>query len=218
LGAGPFEVHSREEESTPVVIHSDSNLGAAVALVVVVGAVILVLASVVLLASGKCGRAVKALLASAALVATYTLALIAVSLRTPQRIVRVGDSYCVDLWCIGIDGVTPKSFGPETVYKVDVRIFSDANRVRTSAKGASLYLVDERGRRFPLVKDPSVIPFDVSLEPGQSVKTSLTFVAAADARQLFLTGDTQGEPPFWVRLYFGSEDSLLHKRTLLRVL
>jgi hypothetical protein len=79
--------------------------------------------------------------------------------------------------------VTPKPFGQETVYKVDVRIFSD-----------------------------------VTLEPGQSVTTSLTFVAAADARQLFLTGNTRSEPPFWVRLYFGSGDSLLRKRTLLRVL
>ena len=79
-------------------------------------------------------------------------------------------------------------------------------------------LVDERGRRFPLVQDLSVIPFDVSLDPGQLVKTSLTFVAAADARQLFLTGDTGGAPPFWVRLYLGSDDSLLYKRTLLRVL
>jgi hypothetical protein len=201
-----------------VVIHSDSNLGATVALVVVSGAVILALASAALIASGKSRRAVKTLLASAALVATYTLAVMAVSLRTPQTIVRAGDSYCVDVWCIGIDGVTPKPFGQETVYKVDVRIFSDANRVKTSAKGASLYLVDERGRRFPLVKDSSVIPFDVTLEPGQSVTTSLTFVAAADARQLFLTGDTRGEPPFWARLYFGSDDSLLHKRTLLRVL
>jgi hypothetical protein len=201
-----------------MVIHSDSNLGAAVALMVVLAALILILASAALIASGKSRRAVKTLVASAALFTIYTLAVIAVSLRTPQKIVSVGDSYCVDIWCIGIDRVSPKPFGQEIVYKVDVRIFSDANRVKTSAKGASLYLLDERGRRFPLVKDPSLVPFDVTLDPGQSVKTSLTFIAAADARQLFLTGDTHGEPPFWVRLYFGSDDSLLHKRTLLRVL
>jgi hypothetical protein len=201
-----------------MVTHSDSNLGAAVTLVVVLGAVILVLASAALIASGKSRQALRTLLACAALVAIYTLAVIAVSLQTAQKIVSLGDSYCVDIWCIGIDGVSPKVFGQEIVYKVDVRIFSDANRVKTSAKGASLYLIDERGRRFPIVKDPSVIPFDVTLEPGQSVKTSLTFVAAADARQLFLTGDTRGGPPFWVGLYFGSDGSLLHKRTLLRVL
>jgi hypothetical protein len=201
-----------------MVIHSDSTLGAAVALAVVLGALIMVLTSAAQFASGKSRRAMKMLLASTALAATYTLAVIAVSLWTPQKIVTVGDSYCVDIWCIGIDGVSPRPIGREIVYKVDVRIFSDANRVKTSAKGASLYLLDERGRRFPLVNDPTAIPFDVTLDPGQSVKTSLTFVAAADARQLFLTGDTRAEPPFWVRLYFGSDDSLLHKRTLLRVL
>ena len=200
-----------------MVIHSDSNLGAAAGLAMVLGAVIMVAVSAAQLAAGKRRRAVKTVLASAALVAIYTLAVIAVSLRTPQKIVSVGDSYCVDIWCIGIDGVSPKPFGQEVAYKVDVRIFSDANRVRTSAKGAALYLLDERGRRFPLVQDPSVIPFDMTLDPGQSIKTSLTFVAAPNARQLFLTGD-MGEPPFWVRLYLGSDDSLLHKRTLLRVL
>jgi hypothetical protein len=199
-----------------MVIHSDSNLGAALALAVVFGAFTMVPMSVALYASGKSRRALKTLLASAALLATYAVAVMAVSLCAPQKIVNVGDSYCVDIWCIGVAGVSPKPLGQQTVYKVDVRIFSDGGT--TSAKGASLYLVDERGRRFPLVNDSAAIPFDVTLNPGQSINTSLTFVTAADARQLFLTGDTQREPPFWVRLYFGSDDSLLHKRTLLRVL
>jgi hypothetical protein len=200
-----------------VVIHSDSNLGAALALSVLLAAAGMVLRSAALHASGKFRQAVKTLLASMALVAVYTLAVIAVSLMTPQKIVQVGESYCEDLWCIGIDGVSPKPLGQEIVYKVDVHIFSDAHRVPTSATGVSLYLMDERGRRFPLVYDLSAIPFDTTLYPGQSIKTSLTFITTPDAQQLFLTGDTPREPPFWVRLYFGSDDSLLHKRTLLRV-
>ena len=67
-----------------------------------------------------------------------------------------------------------------------------------------------------MVKDPSVIPYDLSLDPGQSVNTSLTFVTAADARELFLTVDS---PLFWVvRLCFACDGSLLHKPTVLRVL
>jgi len=98
-----------------------------------------------------------------------------------------------------------------------VRIFSDANAVKTSANGFSLFLVDERGRRFPLVNDPSATPFDITLDAGQSEKTSLTFVTAADAQQLFLTVD---EPvPFALaRLCFACDVSLLHKPTILRVL
>jgi hypothetical protein len=203
--------------SAAMVIHSDSNLGAALALLVLLAAAGMALWSAALHASGKLRQAVRALLASAMLIAVYTLAVIAFSWMTPQKIVQVGDSYCEDLWCIGIDRVSPKSLGQEIVYKVDVHIFSDAHRVPTSAAGISLYLMDERGRRFPLVYDPSVIPFDTTLYPGQSIKTSLTFITTPDTRQLFLTGDAPREPPFWVRLYLGSDDSLLHKRTLLAI-
>jgi hypothetical protein len=97
-----------------------------------------------------------------------------------------------------------------------VRIFSDANSVKTSAQGASVYLFDERGRRFPLIADPSVIPFDVTLDPREVVRTSLTFITPPDVRQLFLSGD--GRRPFWTKLYFASDWSLWQKPALLRVL
>jgi hypothetical protein len=201
-----------------MVIHSDSNLGAFLALLMMLGATVGALAAVSLFASGNFNRAWKILAASGAWVTAYLLAVVAVSLTAPAKIVNLGDSYCVDIWCIGIERVSATPLGAQIRYKADVRIFSDANRVTTSARGTALYLVDDRGRRFPLVNDPSAIPFDVILDPGQSVRTSLTFLAAEDARHLFLTGNAPEPPPFWVRLYFGSDDSLLHKRTLLRVL
>jgi len=200
-----------------MVIHSDSNLGAVLGFMIVFASFTAVSISAVLCLSGRSRRALITFLASAAMIGTYTLAVIAASLLSPGKIVNIGDSYCEDLWCIGVTGVSHQPLGRETLYKLDVRIFSDANRVPTSAKGASLYLMDEHGRRFPLVDDRAAVPYYVTLNPGQSIRTSLTFVAAADARQLFLTGDA-GPPPFWGKLYFGSDDSLLHKRTLLRVL
>ena len=146
----------------------------------------------------------------------YVVVLIAVSLLTPQKIGGAGQAYCMDIWCIGIQKVSPMPARNGIAYKVDVRIFSDAGTVKTSGKGFSLFLVDERGRRFWMVKDPSVIPFDLSLDPGQSVNTSLTFVTPADERELFLTVDS---PPFWMeRLCFACDGSLLHKPTLLRAL
>ena len=97
-----------------------------------------------------------------------------------------------------------------------VRLFSDANRVKTSAKQTSLYLLDEQGRHYPLIPAASAIPVDVTLGPGQSVFTSLAFVAAANTRKLYLTRDYPAMP--WAQLYFGSDISLFHRRTLLRVL
>jgi len=77
----------------------------------------------------------------------------------------------------------------------------------------------EGGHRFPLTRDPSVVPVDVTLNPRQSVNTSLTFVTTSDVQQLFLTAEDPNTDRFWwTKLYFGSDFSLLHKPPLLRVL
>jgi hypothetical protein len=77
-------------------------------------------------------------------------------------------------------------------------------------------LVDERGRRFRLIPDPDVTPFDIELNRHQSVNTSLTFVVAADAHQLFLKGDG---PSLWITKFFiGDDSAFLHQPTLIRVL
>ena len=145
----------------------------------------------------------------------YTALTIAVSLLLPQKVVNPGQSYCVDSWCIGVQNVTKTALGQDVAYKAAVRIFSDAGRGNISAKGASLYLVDERGRRFPLVPDPAVIPFDTELSPKQSVDTTLTFRVAADAQHLFLRGDGD----LWITYFFiGDDSALLHRPTLIRVL
>jgi hypothetical protein len=145
---------------------------------------------------------------------------------TPQTIINAGDSYCWDLWCMGIKNVNAASEGSRVTYKLDVRIFSDANTVQTSSENASLYLEDDRGRRYPLVPDASVTPFNIMLSPGQSIDTTLTFVAPSDSRQLFLGGEAPLPNPVplqwqvfkvFADLHFGYE-RLSHKPTLLRVL
>ena len=127
---------------------------------------------------------------------------------------------------MGIDKVNATPRGQEMVYKIDVRFFSDANTVKTGIDDALIYLVDDRGRRFPLVDDPSVIPINTRLDPGQSLNTSLTFVTPNDAGHLFLTGDAPLPyhiPLGWkffriyADLHFGYE-KLSHKPTVLRVL
>ena len=196
--------------------HSDSFVGVILPFVVALAVVVLVLTSVGMLAFRKFHRAAKAMQALIALVAGYVVVLMAVSVLTPQKIGNAGQSYCVDIWCIDVENVNPMPARNEIAYKVDVRIFSDANSVKTSGKGFSLFMVDERGRQFPMLNDPSAIPLDVRLDPRQSVSTSLTFVAPADARELFLTVD---RPLFWgARLCYACDGSLLHKPTLLRVL
>jgi len=152
--------------------------------------------------------------------AAYALVVSIVSFVTPRTIVSIGDSYCYDIWCVAVQKVSATTQEGNVLYHADVRIFSDADTVTTSARGAVIYLLDEHGRHYPLLPDPSVTPVDVVLQPKQSVNTSLTFLAAANARHLFLTGDgpSIGLPALWVSLYLGSDTSLFHRRTLLRVL
>jgi hypothetical protein len=149
----------------------------------------------------------------------YVAMTIAVSLLTPQAIVNPGQSYCNDNWCISIRSVTKAQLGQDIAVKADARVFTDETNVKQSIKGASLYLVDEHNRRFPLIADPAVTPFDTALNPGQSLDTTLTFLAAPDAQQLFLKIDWGGDGlvKFLVKFVIGNDRSLLHRPTLLRV-
>src|SRR5438552_12647576 len=205
-----------------MVIRSDSDLGALLTLLVLFVGFVGIVASIVLALSKKFRAAAKALFVSTGGIGVYAAIVLLISILSPQMIINIGESYCMDIWCISVERVNATPRGQETIYKVDVRIFSDANTVKTSAKGATVYLIDERGRRFELINDPSVTPFDMPLEPRQSIQTTLIFAAAADAQHLFLPCSYHhigAEPsvPFWAKLYFGSEANHLHQRTMLPV-
>jgi hypothetical protein len=157
-----------------------------------------------------------------------------ISVLTPRTIVKIGETYCDDINCLGIDEVMTPTHPSDPVYRLKAHVYNDANTIKISFKGYSLYLMDERGRRFPLVKDPSVIPYDLLLDPGQSINTTLTFEVAPDVRQLFLKWEDTGphehiggkKPPSWLvpvlpivaLTMYGGGGFLLQKQTLLRVL
>jgi len=96
------------------------------------------------------GGAARAGKTCAAIVASYLAALVLVSLLTPRTIVSVGDGYCWDLWCLGVERVHGVSNGENVFYTAEVRIFSDANRVSTHRQKDFLCVIDDRGRNaFP---------------------------------------------------------------------
>jgi len=166
--------------------------------------------------------------------AVWTVGANLISLLTPRTIVKVGETYCLDINCLGIDEVAAPPPGSDSVYKLKAHVFNDANTIKISFKGYSLYLLDEQGRRFPLIDDPSAVPYDSLLDPGQSIKTTLTFEAAPDVRQLFLAIGEAGPhehvggktPPVWLRpvlpivalAMYGGGGFLLQKQAVWRVL
>jgi hypothetical protein len=150
------------------------------------------------------------------IVMPYVAVLMLVSMLTPRTIVSIGDGYCWDLWCLGVEQVNATPQGQNTLYTAKVRLFSDANRVSTSRVKSFLYAIDEQGQRFAVFQSRTALSLDVTVHPGESMTTSLSFLAPATARKLYLTGDQVAMP--WVYLYFGSDLNPLHRRTLLRIL
>jgi hypothetical protein len=198
-----------------MIVHSDA-VGSMVFFFIMVISALTLIVVLMTLAGREFRLAGKILGWWSACFVAYTALTIVVSLLLPQKMVNPGQSYCADSWCISVQNVTKTALGESVAYKADVRIFSDLNSGTTSAKGFSLYLADERGQRFPLVPDPSAIPFDVTLNPHQSVNTSLTFHVAPDARQLYLKGD--GATLWITKFFIGDDTALLHRPTLIRVL
>jgi hypothetical protein len=154
--------------------------------------------------------------------ASYMGTVVLVSLLTPKTIVNIGDSYCWDLWCVGIQSVNATPQGQNTLYTAQVSLFVDSSTAELELTDPGkdqakqfFYAVDEQGRRFPILAYAPLAGAKVSVKPGESVKSSLTFLAPANARNLYLTGDVEAPP--WVRLYFGSDLNPFHRRTLLRV-
>src|ERR1700733_2498385 len=199
---------------TQLVFRQDSNLGGMVAFLVFLVTIVGGLVSSILRQDGRIRAAKRVRWSSAGTIIVYLAAVLLVSLLTPRTIVSIGDSYCYDTWCIGVQSVTATPEGQNVLYTARVRIFSDADRVLASRPRDCLNARDDRGRRFPLIQDSSVIPADVTINPSESVETFLTFLAPEGVRKLYLTGDYAVMP--WVPLYFGSDMCPFHRRTLLR--
>ncbi len=145
-------------------------------------------------------------------------AVVLVSLLTPRTIVNIGDSYCWDLWCVGIQNVNTSPQGQNILYTAEVSLSVDSATAQlelTDQPKQFFYVVDEQGRRFPILRYSSFGDASVTVKPGESVRSSLTFLAPANTRNLYLTGDIAAPP--WVRLYFGSDLNPFHRRSLLRV-
>lgn len=205
-----------------MIVHSDSFIGVVSVLLVMLGTVCALSASVLLLAAARFGLAARVFAATAGvLVVFWALQAVTISL-TPQTVVNRGDSFCYDIWCIGVRGVTPSAENGNVVYKVDVHIFSDAGSGGKIHGKMNLFLVDEYGGRFPLVPDPSVIPITRELAPQEGIDTTLTFRAANYARRLYLISEPKERHPLFVRMFTGDwlsqYVSAMRKPALLRVL
>ena len=165
---------------------------------------------------GRRSRAIRILRNWAICTACYATIVVAVALASPQRILHIGDAWCFDDWCLSVGKVTQTPVARQIRYDVSLRIFSRARRVSQRAKGAWIYLVDQRGNRYAPEPDPSAAPLDVLLGPGESITTSRVFKLPADAGPVgLITG--HGGAGWITKLIVADDGSLFHKPTLIRI-
>src|SRR5262245_61848773 len=127
------------DNSKSMVIHSGSFLllfAYVLSLITAIG----LLTAVGMLVARKFRTAANVAGASISALAFYFAAASMISWVSPQRVIKLGDSYCWDLWCLGIQKVSATPQGREMVYKIDVRFFSDANTVKTGIDDTRVYL------------------------------------------------------------------------------
>lgn len=170
---------------------------------------------------GMFPEAARAARVCAVIIVPYLAALTLVSLLTPGTVVNTGDSYCYDLWCLGVSQVSAAPRPQGVLYTAEVRLFVDCTRhahhLPAEQANRFFYILDDRGRRYPLLPE-SFANAGVTVRPGESVQSSFTFLAPPTARRLYLRGNARARFLPWVYLYFGSDVSLFHKPALLRVL
>jgi hypothetical protein len=163
---------------------------------------------------GRARLAGSILLRLAISAAVYLGIVALVSVTSPRRVLHTGDERCFDDWCFAVNHVAKAPSAQGVSYTVDLRLFSRARRIAQREKDVDVYLVDARGNRFEPAPAPSAAPFDVMLQPGDSVITTRVFQVPADAHELGLVLDHHAGPGKFI---IGDDLSLLHKRTIIRL-
>ena len=180
--------------------------------------VITLITAAVCAVRGRGRRALKILQVYGICLLAYIAIGLATSFFTPQRVIPTSEPWCFDDWCIAVENVTQTPAPPGIAYRIDLRIFSRARRVSQSARGAWLYLIDDRGHRYSPDPDPSAVPIDTMLQPQQSVTTTRTFHVSADAHGLGLItghgGPYCGPMDF---LIIGGSGCAFKKPTMIRI-
>jgi hypothetical protein len=171
---------------------------------------------------GRRTQALKVLRIYSLCACAYLIAGIAVSFFAPQRVLRMGEPWCFDDWCLTVE--SSNRLPAETVaadgagYKVELLISSRAGRTVQRANGAWIYLIDDRGRRYPPDPYPSAVPLDVLLQPNETAATSRSFHVSSNARSLgLITGHGGSYCGPMAFLIMGASGCLFGKPTMVRI-
>ncbi len=177
--------------------------------------VVTLLAAAILAIRGRGARALSILRAYGICAGIYLGVVVLTSLFWPRRVLNVGHPRCFDDWCITVENVSRTPAEGNVCYVLTLRLSSRARRVSQRENGIVVYLSDDRGRRYDSASDKSAVPFNVLLQPQESVTTARVFEVPTNARELGLVIMHKGGFPIG-RFIIGSE-TWFHKPTIVRL-
>jgi hypothetical protein len=184
-------------------------------IVVFLGTIATLLVAAVLAVRGRGRRAVAVQLRLGVFAAVYLGVVILVSLVSPRRVLNVGDDLCWDDWCLAVSNVRRTNADTGVRYVVTFRVSSRARRRAQRGRGSYVYFMDDRGRCYEPVPDPTAVPFDVLLQPQEAVDVTRVFELPTDAHDPVCVMSHGSGFPAW--LIIGDSGSLFHKRTVVRL-
>lgn len=148
----------------------------------------------------------------------YLASGIAVSYFQPQQVLRPGEPWCFDDWCLTVNNVSRVAGPADVSYRVEFTILSRAGRISQRANGAWIYLIDDHGRRYNPDPDPSAVPLNVLLQPNESVQTSRVFHVPNNVRGLgVITGHGGSYCGPMAFAIVGQSGCLFGKPTMVRI-
>ena len=194
---------------------------------VLLGSVLFTLVAVVRVAvlalAGRGQRAARALRGLGVFLACYAAMLVAVAVLTPRRMLAVGERECFDDWCAagGVARPAPAGDAPcaatagTRAWVATIEVSSDAKRVRQRALDAYALLETREGAEYAACAEPltrHALPDEIG--PGEAFDVVEPFLLPPGAEPAGVIVSHGGFPDL---LVIGADQSLLHKRTLLRV-
>jgi hypothetical protein len=139
----------------------------------------------------------------------------ATTLLTPRRVLNLHEPQCFDDWCVSLENVIEMREGPANRYQINIRIFSQAQRISQRENGIAFYLEDDLGRRYPAIPNPSDTPSNALLQPGESVALGRGFQFPSTAHLAgFVVTHEGGFPIGW--FIIGENQSLFHNEPITR--
>lgn len=173
----------------------------------------ILLATAVAAVRGNRQRALGLLRGLGGLIGVYLAVVIVVSIVSPRRLIPMKEPRCFDDWCVSVDRVDRTPAGTEVSYAVTLRLSSRARARAQRENGVSVYVLDDRGRRFEPRENPQDVPFNVLLHPGESVDATRRFLLPADVQGPGLVVAHERFPGI---LIIGDDQSLFHKPSVIR--